>query len=210
VDYAKGTYEPLIEKAIVSGLTPGSVFYDVGAHIGIFSLLAARIVGESGAVFAFEADPDNADRIKEHAHRNDLDQIHVVPCAVWSAPGKLRFQRASLNSSRNQGAVTNDPLIRSEDTIEVQAVSLDCFSLEHPGPTLIKIDIEGGEAAALQGSERIFVSYRPMLICEVHDQVAEDYVMQWLRSKRYDLTFPEKSRALFPRHLVARDSSQIR
>src|SRR5260370_10311447 len=59
MEYASGTYEPLIAKAMLSCLGPGSVFYDVGAHIGILSMLAARIVGESGAVFAFEADPDN-------------------------------------------------------------------------------------------------------------------------------------------------------
>src|SRR5260370_41721829 len=56
MEYACGTYEPAIEKAMLSDLKPGSVFYDVGAHIGILSLVAARIVGKSGAVFAFEAD----------------------------------------------------------------------------------------------------------------------------------------------------------
>lgn len=207
MDYAKGTYEPSIEKAMVTGLAPGSVFYDVGAHIGIFSLLAARIVGESGAVFAFEADPENAERIKEHARRNGLDQIHDVPCAVWSSSGKLKFQRSSLNSSRNQGAVAHDPDLQSETIIEVEATTLDCFSQEHPGPTLIKIDIEGGEVAALQGSERIFESHKPILICEVHNQEAEDYVKQWLWSRHYSLIFLEKSRA-FPRHLMAKEGIQ--
>jgi hypothetical protein len=44
-DYAAGAYEPMIVEAMVLGLGPGSVFYDVGAHIGVFSLLAARIAG---------------------------------------------------------------------------------------------------------------------------------------------------------------------
>jgi FkbM family methyltransferase len=202
LDYATGAYEPLIERAIVSSLTPGSVFYDVGAHIGVFSLLAARIVGESGAVFAFEADPDNAERIREHARRNGLSQIHVVPCAVWSSPGKLKFQRAVMNSSRNQGAVAMNPQIRNENMTEVEAISLDSFSAVHLAPTLIKIDIEGGEIAALQGSERIFTLQRPVLICEVHDQAAEEYVTEWLRTKQYTLAFLEKSND-FPRHLAA-------
>jgi len=203
MDYATGNYEPLIENAILSGLGTASVFYDVGAHIGIFSLLAARIVGKTGLVFAFEADPDNAQRIREHARRNGLDQIHVIPCAVWSSPGKLTFQRALSNSSRNQGAVASDPQIRNENMTEVEAVSLDSFSLEHVAPTLIKIDIEGGEAAALEGSQTIFTLHRPMLICELHNIVAEEHVTQWLSSKRYRLTSLEESSA-FPRHIVAR------
>jgi FkbM family methyltransferase len=205
MDYAKGAYEPLMQKAMASALAPGSVFYDVGAHIGVFSLIAARVVGKSGAVFAFEADPDNAQRIKEHACRNGLDQIHVVPCAVWSSPGKLAFQRAAVNSSRNRGAVANDPNLENEDLIEVEAISLDTFSRDHLKPTLMKIDIEGGEAAALQGSERIFTSHKPILICEVHNQASEEYVLRWLSSKRYGLTLLGEPN-VFPRHLLARET----
>jgi FkbM family methyltransferase len=203
MDYATGNYEPLVENAMVSGLGTGSVFYDVGAHIGIFSLLAARIVGKSGSVFAFEADPDNAQRIREHARRNGLDQINVIPCAIWSSPGKLTFQRALPNSSRNQGAVSTDPQIRNEHMTEVEALSLDSFSLAHVAPTLIKIDIEGGETTALQGGEATFTSHGPMLICELHNIVAEEFVTQWLSSKHYTLRFLEESNA-FPRHIVAR------
>lgn len=202
MDYATGKYEPLIESAMVSNLTIGSVFYDVGAHIGIFSLLAARIVGKTGSVFAFEADPDNAQRIREHARRNELDQIHVVPCAVWSSPGTLTFQRALLNSSRNQGAVAGDPKIRNENMTDVEAVTLDSFSSRHAAPILIKIDIEGGETEALQGSEETFTSHKPSLICELHNKFAEDYVTEWLRRKQYNLAFLEESNA-FPRHVVA-------
>jgi len=55
-NYAGGEYEPPIQQALSKHLKAGSVFYDVGAHIGIVSLFAARLVGSKGAVFAFEAD----------------------------------------------------------------------------------------------------------------------------------------------------------
>jgi FkbM family methyltransferase len=203
MEYATGHYEPLIESAMLSGLRTGSIFYDVGAHIGIFSLLAARVVGKGGSVFAFEADPDNAQRIREHAHRNGLDQIHVVDRAVWSAPGKLTFQRALVDSSRNQGAVASGPQIPNENTTEVDAVSLDSFLLDHTAPTLIKMDIEGGEIEALKGSETTFALNQPMIICELHNPAAVEFVTQWLTSKHYDLVFLEESNAL-PRHIVAR------
>jgi FkbM family methyltransferase len=202
-NYASGAYEPLIEAVLLSGLEAGGVFYDVGAHIGLFSLLAARVVGKSGSVFAFEADPENAERIKEHASRNGLDYIHVVPCAVWSSPGRLAFERASADSSRNQGAVANDFSKANKNTIEVEAVSLDAFAQKHKPPTLIKIDVEGGEAAVLDGSKETFKSNAPLLICEVHNQRAADYVTRWLGSNSYVFDWIEES-ADFPRHLLAK------
>ena len=77
-------------------------------------------MGKKGAVFAFEACPDNAEPIKEHVRRNMFDQIQVVPCAVWSSAGHLRFERASAQSSRNQGAIATGPPVASENTIEVE------------------------------------------------------------------------------------------
>jgi FkbM family methyltransferase len=201
--YASAKYEPPIQQALSKHLEPGSVFYDVGAHIGIVSLYAARLVGTKGAVFAFEADPDNAERIKEHVRQNMFDQIQVVPCAVWSSAGHLRFERASGQSSRNQGAVTTGPPVGSENTIEVEAIALNDFAQTHPPPTLIKIDVEGAEADVLRGSETIFARSKPVLICEVHHRQAAEGVTQWLKERGYTFEWVESS-SQFPRHLLAR------
>ncbi|PYT56961.1 MAG: hypothetical protein DMG35_21155, partial [Acidobacteria bacterium] len=50
-------------------LLPGMTFYDIGANIGFFSLLAARIIGAQGRVVAFEADPEVAQRLRDHVER---------------------------------------------------------------------------------------------------------------------------------------------
>lgn len=201
--YASGEYERRIEALLVSRLCPGSVFYDVGAHIGLFSLLAARIVGESGSVFAFEADPENVERIKEHASRNGLDHICIVPCAVWSSPGRLFFKRVATDSSHNQGAVATDASMYNENTIEVEAVSLDAFVQEHRPPTLIKIDVEGGEANVLDGVKETFKSNAPLLICEIHNQRTCNDVTRWLNSNSYVFEWIEECPD-FPRHLWAK------
>jgi len=203
MDYAGGEYEPPIQQALSEHLKPGSVFYDVGAHVGIVSLFAARLVGRNGAVFAFEADPENADRIKEHVRRNILDQIQVVPCAVWSSSGHLRFERASAQSSRNQGSLASDLAVSGEDTIEVEAITLDDFVQRHDPPTLVKIDVEGAEAGVLRGSEKIFAQSKPVLICEVHCKQAADDVTRWLRGKAYTFEWLEDPLQL-PCHLLAR------
>lgn len=156
-EYAQGAYEASIQKALAEQLGEGGTFYDVGAHIGFFSLIAARLVGESGAVFAFEADPENAGRIERHAQRNGFIQVRVFPLAVWSRSGPLRFQRASEFSSHNQGSVVGTGVeVGAPATIEVLALSLDAFAESHKGPTLIKIDVEGGEIEVLRGAEHLF------------------------------------------------------
>jgi FkbM family methyltransferase len=203
MNYSKGDYEPLIERALSTYLRPGSVFYDVGAHIGVISMVAARIVGQSGNVFSFEPDPGNAERIKDHARRNTLNRIQTVPFAAWSSGGRLRFQRAPSDSSRNQGAVATDPGASGVNIIEVDAISLDEFARTHPSPSLIKLDVEGAEASVLRGSEEIFRSAKPALICEVHNEQAAQDVTRWLEGHAYTFEWLQKPLS-FPCHLEAR------
>jgi FkbM family methyltransferase len=201
--YAEGRYEPPIQRVLSLHLQPGSIFYDVGAHIGIVSMFGAQLVGTNGFVFAFEADPDNARRIEENLSRNSLRQIRVIPTAVWSSGGRIRFERASAQSSRNQGAIATDLTASGEKFVEVEAVALDEFVRENPLPTLIKIDVEGAEADVLRGSEEVFARAKPVLICEVHHGKAAEDVTRWLLGKGYVFEWLEEQ-PQFPRHLLAR------
>src|SRR6266480_2940262 len=183
MEYLEGGYEVPVERILLSNLRPGTVFYDVGAHIGVFSLIAARNLGAHGSVFVFEPDPSNVRRIKEHVSRNQLDSIQIIPKAVCSTVGRLRFQRASFQSSMNRGVIVEDASAAKESTIEVESITLDAVAREHVLPNLIKIDVEGSEAAVLQGSEEIFRSRRPLLVCEIHHQQASSDVTGWLRAR---------------------------
>jgi FkbM family methyltransferase len=202
MEYLEGDYEAPVERILLSNLRPGTVFYDVGGHIGVFSLIAARSLGAHGSVFVFEPDPLNARRIKENAFRNQLDAIRIIPKAVWSSVGHLRFQRASFQSSMNRGVLVEDAAAK-EFTIEVESITLDAVAREHALPSLIKIDVEGSEADVLQGSEEIFRTARPLLICEIHHEQASSDVTRWLLARGYMFQWLESS-TKFPRHLFAR------
>ena len=200
--YLEGDYEASVERILLSNLRPGTVFYDVGAHIGVFSLIAARNLGVQGSVFAFEPDPSNVRRIKEHASRNQLDAIRIIPKAVSCTDGRLRFQRASFQSSMNRGVLVEETLALQESAIEVDSITLDAVAREHAWPTLIKIDVEGSEAAVLQGSEEIFRFAKPLLVCEIHHEQASSDVTRWLLERGYKFQWLESSTE-FPRHLLA-------
>jgi len=195
-----------LQKALSAHLQAGSVVYDVGAHIGVVSMFASELVGSTGAVFAFEADPENAKRIEDHVRRNSLGQIQVFSCAVWSSPGQLSFERASAQSSRNQGSVVATSGQAKPDVIVVQSISLDNFAHEHLPPTLIKIDVEGAEAEVLRGCEQIFSRSHPVLICEVHHREAEEQVCPWLSQRGYSLEWLAGT-AEYPRQLLAMPTS---
>jgi FkbM family methyltransferase len=201
--YLEGDYEAPVEQILLSNLRPGTVFYDVGAHIGVFSLIAARNLGAHGSVFVFEPDPYNVRRIREHASRNQLDAIQIIPKAVCSTVGRLRFQRASFQSSMNRGVLVEDVSAGKESSIEVESMTLDAFAQEHGLPNLIKIDVEGSEAAVLHGSEEIFRSAKPLLVCEIHHEQASSDVTGWLRVRGYMFHWLESS-TNFPRHLFAK------
>ena len=96
MEYIEGEYEAPVEQVLLSNLRPGTVFYDVGAHIGVFSLIAARNLGSHGSVLVFEPDPSNVRRIKEHAARNQLDAIRIKLPAVLK---DLQYN-ATLNASQ--------------------------------------------------------------------------------------------------------------
>ena len=200
--YLEGDYEAPVEQILLSNLQPGAVFYDVGAHIGVFSLIAARNLGAHGSVFVFEPDPLNVRRIKENASRNQLDAIRIIPKAVCSTVGRVRFLRASFQSSMNRGVLVEDASAAEESTIEVESITLDAFAQENALPSLIKIDVEGSEAAVLQGSEEIFRSAKPLLVCEIHHEQASSDVTRWLLARGYMFQWLESS-SEFPCHLFA-------
>ena len=87
--------------------------------------------------------------------------------------------------------------------IDVEAITLDDFGRKNALPDLIKVDVEGGEAAVLRGSERIFATKRPLLICEVHDDDSSREVSRWLLERNYSFAWLEDTPNL-PRHLLAR------
>src|SRR5437588_777391 len=118
--------EPHVQSAVCELLKPGATFCDVGANLGFFSLLAARLVGPYGRVYAFEPDPQARQWLEEASRHNRL-AIDIVGVAVWHTDGMVPFRRANPAQSPDlgTGAVVRDQ--RMPGTIAVRAVTLDGF-----------------------------------------------------------------------------------
>jgi FkbM family methyltransferase len=142
--------------------------YDVGANIGFFSLLAARLVGPSGHVISFEADPEVAARLRENLSRNNISQATVEQKAVWSQSGTVSFARVESNISPDRGLGHVSTEDSAAGNITVEAVSLDQFISSHSAPDFVKCDVEGAEVSVFQGARQMLREERPILLVEMH------------------------------------------
>jgi len=140
---------------------PGGVVWDVGANVGSYTLLAAALVGPEGRVAAFEPLPANVRYLREHVRLNDLANVDVLELAAFDRSGPVRFH---ADVDRLLGRV------HEEGEAVVEAVTLDDALARRlaPPPDLIKVDVEGGEAAVLRGAEGVLAEHRPVLIVSTH------------------------------------------
>ena len=195
----EGHHELAAQKVLQEKLKPGSIFYDVGANFGFYSLLAARAGAQ---VFAFEPDFQNAESLERHALLNSLEaKIEIVRAAVFSMSGSILLEPADFERGHGNARVgaAGDP---SRATIKVPCTTLDNFAREHAVPEVVKIDVEGAESEVLKGAEELFSNSRPRLICEVHDPLNASFVEAWLKARNYEFRWLDASEE-FPRQLLA-------
>jgi len=182
-----GTYEPEVSAAIRRFARPGAVAYDLGANVGYTTLLLARAVAPGGRVFAFEPLETNLERLRRAVARNGLEAVvSVVPCAVGARRGREMFLvHASGGMGRLESATGRRE--KFEASIAVEAVTLDdfVFGQGHPAPSVVKIDLEGGEVESLQGARRLLRETRPVLLVELHGPSAAAEVVRLLGSAGY-------------------------
>jgi FkbM family methyltransferase len=141
-------------------IEPGNVVYDIGAHVGSYTLLAARTVGPSGQVFAFEPMPENLSFLRNHLQLNATANVVVYPVALWSDETTVAFRR---RADRVSGGISE------EGDVLVKTTTVDHFvgTGERP-PDCMKIDVEGAESAVLQGAERTLRDHRPIVFVATH------------------------------------------
>jgi FkbM family methyltransferase len=171
--FLKGDAEPEVQQALERFIEPGQVVYDVGANIGFFTILCARLTGPEGKVFAFEPMPQNAEALRHNISLNGLDNVVVVQKALSCESGTANLflsPHSAFHSLDVEGASKRENLGPQAGEISVETITLDEFVAEDPArvPDLIKLDVEGAEVLALQGMRETLRSAEPLLLCELH------------------------------------------
>ncbi len=157
-------------------LRPGMTVIDVGANLGEISMTAAKRVGRTGHVIAFEPVDAIADQLQANATRNHLDQITIMRTGLSDAPA----DNVPVYASCGQGLPDDEHhglgslYGGKKGAPELQRIpitTLDIWLAKHPVDRidLIKIDIEGAELPCLRGAEGTLRRFRPLLIVEIQD-----------------------------------------
>ena len=149
---ALGCYEGGPRRLFAAILEPGMTVVDVGANIGLYTAIAGRIVGPRGRVVAVEPEAVNCGFIRETAALNGLDHVVVVEAAASDAAGRGALFLNELNKADHR------IYDRSGDrpSVEVELLRLDDL-VERLGLDrvhVIKMDVQGAEAMALDGMVR--------------------------------------------------------
>jgi FkbM family methyltransferase len=150
-------FEPETTRVFLDLLKPGQTFVDVGAHIGYYTLLAARLVGPDGRVYAFEPAPANLALLMKNIHANGYsDRVTVIPKAVRDEPRRVKL---FLNPDDGCTNSVFTILPASGESVDVEATTLDEVFEKAGWPAIhtMKMDIEGSETAALEGMRGVSV-----------------------------------------------------
>ncbi|MDP7510867.1 MAG: FkbM family methyltransferase [Dehalococcoidia bacterium] len=208
LDMAMGRYEQETTSLFQSIIEPGTVVIDVGAHVGYYSLLAARNAGPAGKVYAFEPEPANHSLLVKNAELNGYDNIVPLRKAVSNRVGSSTLYLTSLDNGRHSTYRHESTQTGSE---VVETTSLDAFleSEGWPPVDLVKVDVEGAEMDVLAGMEqllqrsdrlRLIVEFNPSLLRNAGVDPVE--LFNRLSSLNYEASCIDEKGGLLPREAI--------
>jgi FkbM family methyltransferase len=204
VAMAMGEYEEQTTSLFERTLKPGMVMMDVGAHVGYFSLLAARQVGSEGKVFSFEPDPINHELLVQNIELNQYNNIFPVNAAMGDNVGSLTLFQTALDSGRHS---TYRHGLPESGSVEVDVSTLDAFldARDWPGIDLVKVDVEGAEMDVLRGMAgllekspglKLIMEFNPALLQSAG--VPPSDMIQELKSRGFNLSYIHEKRGVIP------------
>ena len=175
-----GSYEREQSALFQELIQPGQQVLDIGAAVGYYTLLAARLVGPAGSVVAFEPNRENLRYLQGHVRQNRLLQVRVLDLALADRNGAARF---------GGGSGSGTSRLQDSGEFEVEVRRLDDLADEQGlAPQHLKIDVEGAEHAVLRGGENLIRENRPTIFLSTHGPDVHTGCCSLLESWGYELT----------------------
>ncbi|MEB3280696.1 MAG: FkbM family methyltransferase [Lyngbya sp.] len=172
-DYALGVNELPVQQALIDCLKRGDIFYDIGAHVGFFTAIAARQVGNGGKVYAFEPVPQNATFLHRNMGLNHFQNVTVFQKAVSNSSGKGELLLAEYPGGHTLATAGTPPDLKGAMMVELVCIDdLLAQQILEP-PSVVKIDVEGAELEVLQGMAATIQQYHPIILYEIDDATPE-------------------------------------
>jgi FkbM family methyltransferase len=176
-----GYWELANQRRFSAHLRPGDVVYDVGAHVGLYTLLSSGAVRADGHVYAFEPFARNLEYLRRHIALNRLLNCTVVDAAISDATSEQYFEPTEHDSAGH---------LSGSGSVRVRTVSLDDFvfgSEGHRPPTVMKINAEGAEMDVLKGGRRTIAEFMPTIFLSTHSDEINRQCTEFLKALGYPL-----------------------
>jgi FkbM family methyltransferase len=170
---AWGVWEKPNTDLILGSLREGSVMFDVGAHIGYYSVLGSKVVGPSGKIVSVEPNPQTLTRLRKDLELSHASNVVVEDVACTDKETTLTFYEASI---RNTGASSiSESNARNADhgdavpSVTVRGRTLDSIvqELGLQRVDFVKIDVEGAEVQVLRGMKDTLAKFHPHMLIEM-------------------------------------------
>lgn len=171
--------EGAVVATIRARLGKGSAFIDAGANIGFFTVLAAKIVGDSGHVFAVEMMPETVAMLREHVASNGCDgAVTIFETAISDTSGDV-ISAVMPQSKFGRASIILNPTDERERHVEVRTRTLDELIERFDRPIdLIKLDLEGAEGLALKGAARTLMRTRAVIFEQLPGETGAGHLLE--------------------------------
>jgi FkbM family methyltransferase len=169
--FVSGSFDPNELTFISEHLKPGMIFVDAGAHEGIYSLLASRLVGQEGHVLSLEPSRREREALVKNIDLNAARNVEVLPIALSDHMGEAELRVAERAHSGHNTLGEFAHVVGQASSETVQVATLDSVLKEHGLNRLhfLKIDTEGAELKILRGARRSIEAFRPVIQFEVNE-----------------------------------------
>lgn len=177
--------EAFVTNFLLDNLKEDDIFYDVGANYGFYTLLAQEIINE-GEIHSFEPHPEIFKLLKRNCQLDIYQNTFLNQKALSDQTGEVWFYdhfKKKRHSGRGSLVVTSE----NSQKIKVNSIKLDDYLKNHKPPTLMKIDIEGGEYLLLKGAQKTLSSIRPKIIMEIFPDDHHRKAVQLLLDSGYKM-----------------------
>jgi FkbM family methyltransferase len=201
---AQNKYEQETTRLLKRILEPGMTFIDVGAHVGYYTLMAAKQVAPTGRVFSFEPEPSNYDILIGNIHLNEYSNVKTVNKAVSSRIGTTTLFLTALDNGRHS---TYRHGLPESGSVEIETTTVDAFLEAEGWPEvdLVKIDVEGAEMDVLDGmGQLLHKSDAPKLIVEFNPSLLQSagvipaVLLERLTSAGFQVNYIDENKGLSP------------
>jgi FkbM family methyltransferase len=165
---SEGVWEEYETELFHKYIKPGDVVVDIGANIGYYTLIAAKLTGKDGKVYSFEPEPNNYELLVRNIKVNRYNNVTPVQKALSDKKGELKLHLDKLNLGSHSFIEIDDPK-RKGGEVTVDTITLDEFFKEEGkdrGIDFIKMDAEGAEGLVVEGAKYILQKYAPKIIME--------------------------------------------